>query len=82
LRPRQRLKRPAWWNQNVTTAQEILVASNTPWAFYLRFSSRKIIETTISLIECVLPKSIHSVTAEGFELKVGLFALACSLNFL
>jgi hypothetical protein len=52
-----------------------------PWAFYLRSAYRKIVETTGSLIERVLPKSIHSVTAEGFELKVGLFVLACSLNF-
>lgn len=53
-----------------------------PWAFYLRSAYRKIVETTGSLIERVLPKSIHSVTAAGFELKVGLFVLACSLNFL
>jgi len=53
-----------------------------PWAFYLRSTYRKIIETTGSLIDRILPKSIHAVTAEGFELKVGLFVLACSLNFL
>ena len=53
-----------------------------PWAFYLRSTYRKIVETTGSLIERVLPKSIHSVTAAGFELKVALFVLACSLNFL
>src|SRR4030066_2075804 len=53
-----------------------------PWAFYLRSTYRKIVETAGSLIERVLPKSIHSVTAAGFELKVGLFVLACSLNFL
>ena len=53
-----------------------------PWTFYLRSAYRKIVETTGSLIERVLPKSIHSVTAAGFELKVGLFVLASSLNFL
>ena len=44
--------------------------------------ARKAIETTGSLIERLLPKHIHSVTATGFELKVGLFVLACSLNFI
>ncbi len=43
---------------------------------------RKIIETTGSLIERLLPKSIHAVTAKGFEIKVALFVLACSINFL
>jgi hypothetical protein len=40
------------------------------------------VETTGSLIERLLPKSIHAVTAKGFELKVALFVLACSINFL
>jgi len=53
-----------------------------PWVYYLQSTYRKIVETTDSLIEQLLPKSIHSVTAKGFELKVGLFVLACSLNFL
>jgi len=53
-----------------------------PWIFYLQSTYRKIVETTGSLIERLLPKSIHSVTAQGFELKVGLFVLATSLNFL
>jgi len=53
-----------------------------PWVFYLQSTYRKVVETTGSLIERLLPKSIHSVTARGFELKVGLFVLACSLNFL
>ena len=53
-----------------------------PWAFYLRSTYRKIVETTGSLIERLLPKSIHAVTAEGFELKLGLFVLASSFNFL
>jgi hypothetical protein len=34
------------------------------------------------LIERRLPKTIHAVTAQGFELKVFLFVLAYSLNCL
>jgi len=49
---------------------------------YLQASIRKIIETTGSLIERLLPKSIHAVTPKGFELKVALFVLACNINFL
>lgn len=41
---------------------------------------RKRIETAGSLIEQVLPKSIHTVTSQGFELKVALFVIAYSLN--
>lgn len=53
-----------------------------PFFIYLQASVRKIVETTGSLIERLLPKSIHAVTAKGFELKVALFVLACSINFL
>ncbi len=53
-----------------------------PYMFYLQSTIRKIVETTGSLIERLLPKSIHAVTAKGFELKVALFVLACSINFL
>jgi hypothetical protein len=49
---------------------------------YFQASIRKIIETTGSLIERLLPKSIHAVTARGFELKVALFVLTSSINFL
>ena len=49
---------------------------------YLQASIRKIVETTGILLERLLPKSIHAVTAKGFELKVALFVLACSINFL
>jgi hypothetical protein len=41
---------------------------------------RKMVETAGSLIEQLLPKSIHAVTAQGFELKVALFVIASSLN--
>jgi hypothetical protein len=53
-----------------------------PWIFYLQSTYRKIVETSGSLIERLLPKSIHSVTPQGFELKVALFVLASSINFL
>jgi len=53
-----------------------------PWIHYLRSSYRKLIETTGSLIEQLLPKHIHAVTSRGFELKVALFVLACSINYL
>jgi hypothetical protein len=53
-----------------------------PYMTYLQASIRKVVETTGSLIERLLPKSIHAVTARGFELKVALFVLACSINFL
>lgn len=41
---------------------------------------RKRVETAGSLIEQLLPKSIHAVTSQGFELKVALFVIAASLN--
>ena len=53
-----------------------------PYMYYLQSTVRKIVETSGSLIERLLPKSIHAVTPKGFELKVALFVLACSINFL
>ena len=41
---------------------------------------RKRVEPAGSLIEQLLPKSIHAVTSQGFELKVVLFVIASSLN--
>jgi hypothetical protein len=41
---------------------------------------RQMIETIGSLIERMLPKTIHAVTAEGFELTVFLFVLAHNFN--
>jgi hypothetical protein len=52
------------------------------WTRYLQSCYRKVVETTASLIERLLPKSIHAVTPKGLELKVGLFVLASSINFL
>jgi hypothetical protein len=51
-----------------------------PWVRYLQHHFRKRVETAGSLVERLLPKSIHAVTAAGFELKVVLFVLASSLN--
>jgi hypothetical protein len=51
-----------------------------PWTRYLQAHFRKAVETTGSLLEQFLPKSIHTVTAEGFELKLVLFVLALSIS--
>jgi hypothetical protein len=53
-----------------------------PWIRFLQHHYRKRVETAGSLLEQLLPKSIHAVTALGFELKVVLFVLALSINFL
>jgi hypothetical protein len=50
------------------------------WLAYLQGHHRKIVETAGSLIEQKLPKSIHAVTATGFEIKVALFVLGLSLS--
>lgn len=47
---------------------------------YIQQRVRKLIETAGSLIERLLPKSIHVVTAKGFELKAALFVLAHSFS--
>lgn len=49
---------------------------------YLQQVYRKKIETGFSLLKRLLPESIHAVTARGFELKVFLFVLACSIDAL
>jgi Transposase DDE domain len=48
---------------------------------FIQHHYRKMIETAGSMIEKMLPKSIHAVTAKGFELKVVLFIVAYSINF-
>lgn len=50
------------------------------WLTYLLSYCRKVVEITGSMIERLLPKHIHAVTARGFELKVALFVLAASFN--
>jgi hypothetical protein len=41
---------------------------------------RKIVETSASLVERLLPKHIHATNAAGFELKVILFVFALLLT--
>jgi hypothetical protein len=53
-----------------------------PWERGLQWLCRQQVETSGSLIDRQLPKSIHAVTAEGFELKIVLFVLAFSLSYL
>lgn len=53
-----------------------------PYMAFVQHYYRKRIETAGRLIESILPKTIHAVTARGFELKVFLFVLACSINCL
>jgi hypothetical protein len=52
------------------------------YRIFVQHYHRKRIETAGSLIERALPKTIHAVTARGFELKVFLFVLAYSINCL
>ena len=52
----------------------------SPYVSFVQHYYRKRIETAGSLIEQRLPKSIHAVTPEGFELKVVLFVVAYSLS--
>jgi hypothetical protein len=47
---------------------------------YLQARERKMVETAGSLVAHLLPKSIHAVTSQGFELKVMLFILAYSIS--
>jgi Transposase DDE domain len=53
-----------------------------PWINYLMSCYRKMVETSGSLIEQLLPKHIHAVTPQGFELKLATFVLAASFNYL
>lgn len=52
----------------------------SPSVTFVQHYHRKRVETAGSLIEQQLPKSIHAVTSQGFELKVALFVIASSLN--
>jgi hypothetical protein len=40
------------------------------------------IETTGSLLTCLLPKKIHATSTAGFELKLTLFILSVSISYL
>jgi hypothetical protein len=46
-----------------------------------RKKKRKMVETTFSILERLLPKSIHAVTKKGFELKVVNFVIAMAILF-
>jgi hypothetical protein len=52
-----------------------------PWVASWVSKKCKVIETTGSLLQRCMPKSIHAVTAAGFEMKVVLFVLGLSLHF-
>jgi hypothetical protein len=52
-----------------------------PHIRYIQTFHRQTFEVSFSLIERLLPKSIHAVTSKGFELKCALFVLALSFNF-
>ncbi len=51
-----------------------------PPEVYLHQSYRKRVEVTKRLVEKLLPKSIHAVTAHGFELKLRLFLIATNIK--
>ncbi|CUS02450.2 transposase [Candidatus Promineifilum breve] len=51
------------------------------WLTTLISAKRKVVETAGSLIQRCMPKSIHAVTAAGFEMKVVLFVLGLSLHY-
>ena len=51
-----------------------------PYISFVQSYHRKRVETAGSLIAQLLPKAIHAVTPQGFELKVVLFVIASSLN--
>ena len=53
----------------------------SPWVVFVQQYYRKRVETVGSLLERLLPKSIHAVTSQGFALKVALFIVAYSLYF-
>ena len=52
----------------------------SPAVTFVQSYHRKRVETAGSLIEQLLPKLIHAVTSQGFELKVALFVIASRLN--
>ena len=53
-----------------------------PYIAYVQHDYRKRIETVGSLLERMLPNTMHALTAAGFEWKVFLFVLAYRLNCL
>jgi hypothetical protein len=53
-----------------------------PFIDFLQHYNRQYVETVGSMIERKLPKSIHAVTPQGFELKILLFITAYSFSCL
>ena len=53
-----------------------------PWTNFFIGKVRKTIESAFSMITSLFSRSIHAVTARGFELKIFLFILAHSFNLL
>ena len=51
-----------------------------PYIRFLQQHFRKIVETSASLVERLLPKHIHATNTAGFELKVILFIVALSFD--
>jgi hypothetical protein len=51
-----------------------------PWIRFLQQHYRRIVETSASLVERLLPKHIHATNTAGFELKVILFIVAFSFD--
>ena len=52
----------------------------SPSVTFVQSYYRKRVDTAGSRIAQLLPKSIHAVTSQGFELTVALFVIASSLN--
>ena len=52
------------------------------WIHFFQHHYRQAVETAGSMIERLLPKSIHATSTAGFELKVVLFCLASSIAWL
>ncbi len=74
-----------WETEQVTLLPMRKVNSTRPvppCTAYLQARRRKIVETSGSQIDRLMPRNIHAVTAQGFELKVMLFVQAYSVSFL
>ena len=52
------------------------------WEVYLHHHRRKWVEVTDGLITQQLPRSIHAITAAGFEMKVVLFLIATMITLI
>jgi hypothetical protein len=53
-----------------------------PWEVYLHPHRRKRVEVTNSLITQRIPRSIHAISAAGFEMKVVLFLIATVITLI